>query len=147
MGIEPYLLSSAVNGVVAQRLVRTICSACTMKYYPGEHVLRDAGFNEKGGRAFSKGAGCSQCHNSGFRGRLGIYEVMEVTVEIRRLIHHAAPAHELREMLRHHGIKTLRQAGVELAMSGASSLEEVLRATHVDEEPGGTDLKASRRVA
>jgi len=147
MGIEPYLLSSAVNGVVAQRLVRTICPACTMKYYPGEHVLRDAGFQETGGRAFSKGAGCSGCHNSGFRGRLGIYEVMEVTVEIRRLIHHAAPAHELRETLRHHGIKTLRQAGVELAMSGASSLEEVLRATHVDEEPGGADLKAPRRVA
>ncbi len=118
-----------------------------MKYYPGEHVLRDAGFQEQGGRAFSKGAGCSQCHNSGFRGRLGIYEVMEVTVEIRRLIHHAAPAHELRETLRDHGIKTLRQAGVELAMSGASSLEEVLRATHVDEEPAGADHKGSRRVA
>ncbi len=147
MGIEPYLLSSAVNGVVAQRLVRTICPACTLKYYPGEHVLRDAGFQEKGGRAFSKGAGCSRCHNSGFRGRVAIYEVMEVTVEIRRLIHHAAPAHELRERLRQHGIKTLRQAGVELAMSGASSLEEVLRATHVDEEPGGADLEAPRRVA
>ncbi len=147
MGIEPYLLSSAVNGVVAQRLVRTICPACTLKYYPGEHVLQDAGFQEKGGRAFSKGAGCSQCHNSGFRGRIGIYEVMEDTGEIRRMIHHAAPAHELRETLRHHGIKTLRQAGVELAMSGSSSLEEVLRATHMDEEPGGADYKAARRVA
>jgi len=65
MGVEPYLLSSALNGVVAQRLVRTVCSACLTKYYPAENVLEDAGLAGKTGQVFHKGAGCEQCHNSG----------------------------------------------------------------------------------
>ena len=137
MGIEPYLLSSAINGVVAQRLVRTLCPGCVTKYYPSEQVLADAGLGDQAGLAFSKGAGCQQCHNSGFRGRSGIYEVMEVTAGVRRLIHQAAPSHELRLKLREDGVGTLRDEGVRLAMRGQSSLEEVLRATHTDEEPGG----------
>ncbi|MBL8990466.1 MAG: Flp pilus assembly complex ATPase component TadA, partial [Phycisphaerae bacterium] len=76
MGIEPYLLSSALNGAVAQRLARTICGACATKYYPTEQVLTDAGLAEHVGRPFRKGAGCLQCHDSGFQGRLGVYEVM-----------------------------------------------------------------------
>jgi type IV pilus assembly protein PilB len=134
MGIEPYLLSGALNGAVAQRLVRTVCSGCATKYYPAEQVLRDAGLADKGGMAFTKGAGCQQCHNSGFKGRAGIYEVMEVTDDIRRLIHKAAPTHELRATLREQRVLTLREEGVHLAMRGRSSLEEVLRATHVDDE-------------
>ncbi len=137
MGIEPYLLSSAINGVVAQRLVRTLCPGCVTKYYPSEQVLADAGLGDQTGLAFSKGAGCQQCHNSGFRGRSGIYEVMEVTPGVRRLIHQAAPSHQLRSTLREDGVGTLRDEGVRLAMRGQSSLEEVLRATHTDEEPGG----------
>ncbi len=137
MGIEPYLLSSAINGVVAQRLVRTLCPGCVTKYYPSEQVLADAGLGDQTGLAFSKGAGCQQCHNSGFRGRSGIYEVMEVTPGVRRLIHQAAPSHELRSKLREDGVGTLRDEGVRLAMRGQSSLEEVLRATHTDEESAG----------
>jgi type IV pilus assembly protein PilB len=134
MGIEPYLLSGAVNGAVAQRLVRTVCGGCATKYYPAEQVTRDAGLGDQGGRAFTKGAGCERCHNSGFQGRAGIYEVMEVTDDVRRLIHRAAPTHELRASLREHGVLTLREEGVALAMRGRSSLEEVLRATHVDDD-------------
>ena len=137
MGIEPYLLSSAINGVVAQRLVRTLCPGCVTKYYPSEQVLDDAGLGDQTGLAFSKGAGCQQCHNSGFRGRSGIYEVMEVTPGVRRLIHQAAPSHELRSKLREDGVGTLRDEGVRLAMRGQSSLEEVLRATHTDDESAG----------
>ncbi len=137
MGIEPYLLSSAINGVVAQRLVRTLCPGCVTKYYPSEQVLADAGLGDQTGLAFSKGAGCQQCHNSGFRGRSGIYEVMEVTPGVRRLIHQAAPSHELRSKLREDGVGTLRDEGVRLAMRGQSSLEEVLRATHTDDESAG----------
>ncbi|MHC4106893.1 MAG: GspE/PulE family protein [Planctomycetota bacterium] len=134
MGIEPYLLSSALNGVVAQRLVRTLCSACVTKYYPSEQVLHDAGLADETGLAFSKGAGCQQCHNSGFRGRCGIYEVMEITPALRRLVHKAAPSHVLRDKLRETGVKSLREEGVHLAMKARSSLEEVLRATHTDDE-------------
>lgn len=134
MGIEPYLLSSAINGVVAQRLARSICPNCATKYYPTEHELTDAGLLDKIGRAFRKGGGCQQCHDTGFRGRLGIYEVMEATPEIRRLIHTAAAAHAIREKLTQAGVLTLREEGVLLALEGKTSLDEILRVTHNDED-------------
>ncbi len=134
MGIEPYLLSSAINGVVAQRLARSICPACATKYYPSELELKDAGLSDRTGRSFRKGIGCQQCHDSGFQGRFGIYEVMEVTPAIRRMIHQAAPSHELREQLRKEGSRTLREEGVALALEGKSSLDEILRVTHNDQE-------------
>ncbi|MHC4787144.1 MAG: ATPase, T2SS/T4P/T4SS family, partial [Planctomycetota bacterium] len=112
MGIEAYLLSGALNGAVAQRLVRTVCDGCATKYYPAEQVLKDAGLADKGGMAFTKGAGCERCHNSGYRGRAGIYEIMEVTDDIRRLIHRASPTHELRATLREQRVLTLREEGV-----------------------------------
>jgi type IV pilus assembly protein PilB len=149
MGIEAYLLSGALNGAVAQRLVRTVCDGCATKYYPAEQVLKDAGLADKGGMAFTKGAGCERCHNSGYRGRAGIYEIMEVTDDIRRLIHRASPTHELRATLREQRVLTLREEGVRLAMRGRSSLEEVLRATHVDDEsePVGTERQTGTPAA
>ncbi|HXE55667.1 MAG TPA: ATPase, T2SS/T4P/T4SS family [Tepidisphaeraceae bacterium] len=138
MGIEPYLLSSAMNGVVAQRLARSICPACATKYYPSEAELRDAGISDRTGKAFRKGAGCPQCHDSGFAGRFGIYEVMEVTPELRRMIHAAAPSHELRSELRRHGCRSLREEGVSMSLEGQSSLDEVLRVTHNDDAMGET---------
>jgi len=143
MGIEPYLLSSAINGVVAQRLARTVCSSCAAKYIPAMNVLRDAGLAGKPGRPFRKGAGCKECHNSGFRGRAGIYAVMEVTTELRKLIHRAAPTHELHAVLRKSSVLTLREEGVLLALDGKTCLEEVLAATHSEDTnvdaptPGG----------
>ena len=134
MGIEPYLLSSALNGAVAQRLARTICKSCATKYYPTEQVLKDAGLTEHTGRPFRKGAGCRQCHDSGFQGRCGVYEVMEVSPEIRRMIHHGAPTHELRQKLQQIGCLALRQEGVLLALDGRTSLEEIMRVTHDEGE-------------
>ena len=134
MGIEPYLLGSALNGVVAQRLARTICSGCVQKYYPHEHVLAAAGLSDAVGKPFKKGAGCQRCHNSGFQGRLGIYEVFEVTPEVRRAVHAQAPTHELRALLRKSGLLTLREEGVQLAVDGKTTLEEVLRVTQNDDE-------------
>jgi type IV pilus assembly protein PilB len=150
MNIEPYLLSSALNGVVAQRLARSICPACATKYYPTEHELKDAELMDRVGRAFRKGAGCQQCHDSGFAGRFGIYEVMEVTPEIRRMVHKAAPSHELRAEFRKFGGRTLREEGVLLALEGKSSLDEVLRVTHnedADMSPTGQPVSRDARVA
>src|SRR4051812_42689005 len=118
MGIESYLLSSALNGAVAQRLGRGICPSCATKYYPSEQELRDAGLDEKLNKAFRKGQGCQQCHDTGYRGRMGVYEVMEVTSELRRMIHRAAPSHELREQCRRQGQLSLREEGVLLALDG-----------------------------
>lgn len=136
MDVEPYLLSGALNTSVAQRLARTVCPHCASKYYPSEQVLRDAGLDPAEGRVFRKGAGCRQCHDTGFQGRIGVYEVMEVTPELRRMIHHSRPTHELREMMRKSGVDRLRDAGVKLALAGKTSLEEVLRVTQNDDEGG-----------
>ena len=86
------------------------------------------------GRAFRKGLGCQQCHDSGFQGRFGIYEVMEVTPQLRRMIHKAAPSHELRTEFQRQGGRTLREEGVMLSLEGHSSLEEILRVTHNEDE-------------
>jgi type IV pilus assembly protein PilB len=133
MAIEPYLLSAAMNGAVAQRLARSICPSCATRYYPTEKELQDAGCSDKVGRAFRKGAGCTTCHDSGFQGRFGVYEVMEVTPELRRMIHRGSPSHELRAEFRRIGGRTLREEGVTAALEGRSSLEEVLRVT-IDED-------------
>ncbi len=132
MNIEPYLLSGALNGVVAQRLARTVCSGCATTYQPQEHVLVDAGLDadQAAGASFRKGVGCQECHDSGFQGRIGIYEVMEVTPGLRKLIHQAAASHQLRDEIEKHGGLTLRDEGRLLAMAGKTSLEEVLRVTH-----------------
>ncbi|MCA9289879.1 MAG: Flp pilus assembly complex ATPase component TadA [Phycisphaerales bacterium] len=134
MNVEPYLLSGALNGIVAQRLARTVCNSCATKYYPADTVLAEAGLRDMPNRTFRKGLGCAQCHNSGFAGRLGIYEVMEVKTELQQLIHRAAPAHELRDAFRRQGGVTLDQEGVLLALDGRTTLEEALRVTHVENE-------------
>jgi type IV pilus assembly protein PilB len=158
MGIESYLLSGAVNGVMAQRLARTLCPACETKYYPTEQVLHDAGVPDQAGHPFKKGAGCRQCHDSGFQGRIGVYELMEITPLLRRLIHEGAPVHQLKERLRQNGALSLREEGVMLAVAGKTSLEEIIRCTHSDgddsevapvksAQPGGKKETASKADA
>ena len=147
MNIEPYLLSSALNGVVAQRLARSICQACATKYYPAEAELRDAGLREMVARAFRKGSGCQQCHDSGFQGRFGVYEVMEVNPALRRMVHQAAPTHELRAKFREQGGRTLREEGVLAALEGRSSLDEVLRVTQSEDEIEATPQRPPAAAA
>ncbi|MDX2146475.1 MAG: ATPase, T2SS/T4P/T4SS family [Planctomycetota bacterium] len=134
MRIESYLLSSALIGVVAQRLARTICMGCSSRYYPSEDALEQAGLSKDATLTFRKGTGCQQCHDTGFQGRLGIYEVMEVTPEIRRMVHAGAPTHALRAALQNEGFLPLREEGVKLALAGRTSLEEILRVTQNDSE-------------
>jgi type IV pilus assembly protein PilB len=138
MGVEPYLVSNAVNGVVAQRLARTVCPACATKYYPDEETLKNANLEDKGRRAFRKGTGCPKCHDSGCQGRIGVYEVMEVTGEMRRMIHRGAASHELREQMRRGGGLSLRDEGILLSLDGKCSLEEALGVTHCEDNPAGT---------
>ncbi len=133
MGIEPYLLASALNGVAAQRLARMVCPSCATKYFPSESAMRDAGLTERPTTPLKKGHGCEECHNSGFRGRLGIYVVMEITPEIRELVHVAAPTHQIRQAFGAVGGSTLRQEGVKLALEGKTTLEEVLSVTHSED--------------
>jgi type II secretory ATPase GspE/PulE/Tfp pilus assembly ATPase PilB-like protein len=129
-----------------------VCPGCAAKYIPAENVLRDAGLADKPGRPFRRGAGCKDCHNSGFRGRAGVYSVMEASSDLRRLIHRAAPTHEIREVLQKQGTLGLREEGVLLAVDGKTCLEEVLAVTHSEDispaaavTPATCDEKPSRR--
>jgi len=132
MGVEPYLLSSTLNGVIAQRLVRKVCVYCAAPYRPEESVLRDAGLSEEdcAGASFTRGAGCEQCRSTGFHGRVGIYEVLEITPELRGMIHHRLPVEDFRRQWRLGGGLPLREEGLLLAKTGKTTLEEVLSATH-----------------
>jgi type IV pilus assembly protein PilB len=132
MGVEPYLVASAVNGIVAQRLARTTCPSCKTSYYPPPSVLADAGWSDNRPRAFQRGEGCRQCHESGFRGRLGIYEVMEIDDQIRTFIHARTGEQDIRKYLANQGHLDLRQEGLRLVEAGMSPLEEVLRVTHME---------------
>ncbi len=134
MKVEPYLLSSALNGVVAQRLVRLVCSACRETYYPEPNVLRDAGLLGQAKRAFVRGAGCQQCHNSGYSGRAGVYEMLEMVKDLRRMVHRGVSSYELRDKWVEMGGLPLRQEGLLMAQEGRTSLEEVLVATHNEGE-------------
>ncbi len=130
MNVASYLLASAINGVVAQRLVRGICSNCEAKYQPSKKLLRDAGLDEQKKCTFKHGAGCRECGKTGFSGRFGLYEVMEVNDRLRALIYEGASAQQLRLAWQDRGGTTLRQEGIIAAEAGRTTLEEAVSVTH-----------------
>ncbi len=134
MGIEPYLLASAFTGVIAQRLARQICPHCRTSYYPPDAALRDAGWQNDTQRVFYKGEGCRQCHDSGFRGRIAIFEMLEVNDEIRNALHTCNDEDELRAVSARNDWRPLREEGMKLVEEGQSTLEEILRVTHAESD-------------
>jgi type IV pilus assembly protein PilB len=128
MGIEPYLVAAGVECVVAQRLVRRVCSECRVPVKLSKAMLAANGFEApRGFSAFEHGDGCVRCAHSGFRGRIGLYELMMVTDAQRRLILEKAGADALRECARRDGMRTLHEDGLEKVKAGVTSLSEVLR--------------------
>jgi type IV pilus assembly protein PilB len=126
MGIEPYLVSSGVVCVIAQRLVRRLCD-CKTEVELSAELLREQGFDcDKGFKAYEP-VGCVRCNGTGYRGRLGIYEVMPISDELRKLILEQASADEMRVKAREEGMRTLRQDGLEKIKEGHTSVPEVLR--------------------
>ena len=134
MKIEPFLVSSAVNGILAQRLVRCLCPNCRTSYEPSDEMIRhfDGLLDEQTDRRFFRGGGCESCQNIGYRGRTGIYELMIINDAIRALLMAGADAGTIRHAAQKGGMLTLRQAGLEKARQGETSLEEVLRVTQLD---------------
>ncbi len=129
MGIEPYLISSSLLGFVAQRLARTICPSCKTSYYPPAPLLESVGWAHRANELFQKGEGCRECNNTGFRGRIGIYEVMLMDNELKRLVQTGANETDVRTYLAQTGWRTLREKALDLVENGQSTLEEVLRVT------------------
>lgn len=136
MGVQPYLLSSSVCGVLAQRLVRRICSECKTAYEPTEKELQALGLKRESlenGLIF-KGKGCSSCYNSGYKGRHGIYELMTVNNEIKKQIVKSPDAIELRRIALETGTISILSHGAELIAQGITTVAEVLRVTRGLEE-------------
>jgi type IV pilus assembly protein PilB len=124
IGVEPFLVASSVIGVIAQRLCRKICPACRQPFPPTQEMIKRLKLAEE---KYWKGAGCTQCYNSGHRGRLGLYEVFEMGAESRRLLEANATAGQLRELRAKTGETTLFEEGLLSAAGGQTSLEEIMR--------------------
>ena len=130
MGVENYLISSSLIAVLAQRLVRVICPDCKESYEADGVLLRSQGFDVKeDGPKLWRGRGCEACHQTGYQGRVGIFELMELSDEIRRMIVANADANRLAETARRAGMRTLREDGWEKVRAGTTSVDEVLRVT------------------
>ncbi|MEL6329452.1 MAG: ATPase, T2SS/T4P/T4SS family [Planctomycetota bacterium] len=138
MGVEPYLTASAIKGIVAQRLARTNCSECSVSYFPVETVIADADLTpEQAKQPFYRGDGCPRCHDTGYRGRLGVYEVVEISPLISRAIYERASTQRIRAAIKRTGVLSLREEAVRHALDGRISLEEALRVTQRDEWEDG----------
>jgi type IV pilus assembly protein PilB len=131
MGIEPFLVASSVHLICAQRLVRRVCANCKEGHPMQAPALLQAGFtqDEAGAVTPMKGKGCDRCNSTGYKGRVGLYEVMEVTEELRELILVGASGLELRRKAVDEGMITLRRSGLRKVMEGVTTVEEVVRET------------------
>jgi type IV pilus assembly protein PilB len=131
MGIEPFLVASSLNLVCAQRLVRRICKNCVQPNPTPAAALTQAGFSPEDAKKVvpNKGKGCEKCNNTGFKGRVGLYEVMEVTEELRELILVGASSLELRRKAVEEGMLTLRMSGLRKVQDGVTTVDEVVRET------------------
>ena len=131
MGCEPFLVSASLEGILAQRLVRTICKECKTPYEPNESILGQLGVSahELGDKQFFTGAGCDACGQSGYRGRRGLYELLNVTDPIRELITSRAPSVVLKQKAVELGMNTLREDGLRNIYLGLTTIEEVLKYT------------------
>jgi type IV pilus assembly protein PilB len=131
MGIEPFLVATSVNLIQAQRLIRRICKDCRTEHHMPPEGLVEVGFSLEEAKSLKtyKGTGCKTCNNTGYKGRIGLYEVMEVTDEIRELILIGASSLELRKRAIEDGMITLRESGLFKIRNGLTTLEEVVRET------------------
>ena len=131
MGVEPFLIAASMEGVLAQRLLRRICKDCRTPFQPKAEVLAQIGLtaSEVGDRPFYFGKGCETCNGTGYRGRVGIYELLDIREPIRQLINERAPSVVIRQKGIELGMSTLRQDGIRNILEGHTTLEEVLKYT------------------
>ena len=136
LGLEPFLLTATIEGVVAQRLVRTVCKKCKEPYVPKEEELMELNMTPDmvRGKSFFRGRGCENCNNSGYRGRMALFEIMTMDDEMRDLIMKQANTAVLRAHARKRGMRSLRECGMLGIYEGQTTIDEVVRETMSDEE-------------
>ncbi len=136
LGVEPFLLTATIEGVVAQRLVRTICTKCKEAYEPREEELMELALmpDDIRGKQFFRGRGCDNCHGSGYRGRTAIYEIMVMNDTIREMVMKSASTNVIRDQARKFGMRTLRESGLLAIYDGQTTIDEVVRETLAEED-------------
>jgi len=132
MGIETFLTASSVASVIAQRLVRTICSRCKAPFTPTKEMLERIGFDPNREYTFYHGKGCKTCHNTGYQGRSGMFEILVVDEKIQNLVVNKASSLEIKQAAISAGMKTLRDDGLEKVLEGKTTVDEVMRVTQLD---------------
>ncbi len=130
MGVERFLLASTINAIIAQRLVRTICENCKVEYTPDPLILKRVGWVGEERPKFYKGAGCPACNNTGYKGRIAIFEMLVITPRLRELISSGANFTEIKNAALEEGLVTLFEDGMEKAREGKTTLEEVVRVSY-----------------
>jgi len=130
MGVEPFLVASSIVGILAQRLVRVICEKCKEGYMPDAGLLLDLGAGASG--EFYKGKGCPYCKNTGYKGRIGIFELLMINEEMKKMISVKATADQIRGLAQKAGMRSLKDGGLEKVMMGITTVEEILRVTKME---------------
>jgi type IV pilus assembly protein PilB len=136
MGVEPFLLTATVEGILAQRLVRKICEDCRTEFEPSDEALMELNMrrNDVKGRKFYYGRGCDRCNNTGHKGRMGLFELVLMNDELRDMISVGASTDQMRVACKKQGMMTLREAGLRAIFAGKTTIEEVVRETVLDDE-------------
>ena len=136
LGLETFLITAALEGVIAQRLVRKICTSCKTEYQPTDEQLMEVGLTPEmvEGKKFFYGKGCGNCNNTGYKGRIGIYEIMSFNDELRDLVMNQASTNVLRKAAVKNGMRQLRQNGLAAIFEGITTIDEVARETMSAEE-------------
>jgi type IV pilus assembly protein PilB len=131
MGVPTFLITATVEAILAQRLVRKVCMQCREEYTPSREVLEDLEISSEQarGKRFYRGAGCEVCNNTGYKGRVGLFELMIMNNELRDKIMANAQADELRAIAQKSGMVSLRQSGIKCCFDGVTTPEEVVRET------------------
>jgi type IV pilus assembly protein PilB len=134
MGVQPFLITATVEAILAQRLVRKICTECRTQFEPSDELLMELQLPLAQARKykFYYGRGCQRCSNTGYKGRCGIYELLDVTDDIRDLIGENASVDDIRNVARSQGMTTLRESGLKLIFDGVTTIDEVVRETILD---------------
>jgi len=132
MGIESFMIASSINAILAQRLVRIICPHCKEDYIPDREELAKLGLDSEPaeGTKVSRGRGCVWCHHTGYKGRCGIFELLEMTKEMKRLVLKTADANQIKQLAVDSGMITLRQDGAMKVLQRITTIEEVYRVSH-----------------
>jgi type IV pilus assembly protein PilB len=137
MGLEAFLITATLEGILAQRLVRKICEDCRTEFDPSDEILMELGLKRSDvppGKKFYYGRGCDRCSNTGHKGRMGIFELVNINDDLRDMISSAASTDQMREACKKHGMASLRDAGLQAIYGGHTTIEEIVRETVTDDD-------------